>query len=292
MYLDKRFECRKVTKDNASVILQDMKKFTPKNPRNTFVGDDLKRNFINYLGGSIVGYSNYYVIYFEETPMLFFSLQAGSVFYTGIADSKVRELILSVEAASTVTGPGGHKRLDKKAFLAALDSFDISEAVETTNINEVTELLKNVQALQDAAISKEAVQFVYPCFELVSFCRNNSPSCLTKWSSLNIAMSMGAYFFWMYIAVILYKASNIIGCRYISLYAADVNPDTSRHLVNYYSNAFMFKSDSKYKSLVPKYDWGCIHMLREVDTLLNDRDNFLNIYSMKSIDNSGAPDQI
>lgn len=121
------------------------------------------------------------------------------------------------------------------------------------------------------------VHTTYPGIELHIFCANEDYK--DDWETLNFPDSnnrMGIIFFWKFIVPKVFEAQNIIGCKYLYLFAADSTEDQT--LISYY-NTLKFTQDITISTSKPSYDWSCFFMSQEINALYNERDKFFRNFN-------------
>ena len=93
--------------------------------------------------------------------------------------------------------------------------------------------------------------------------------------------AMGATLFWYMILPIIEQVSDLIGCTYVSLFAADVDSDDQEQrgkLLAYYQNALSFENRQDLGILKPSYDWKCVFLCQEIQVLSSKKENFEALY--------------
>ncbi len=82
--------------------------------------------------------------------------------------------------------------------------------------------------------------------------------------------------FWNFIAPIIYKTQEIVGCQYVYLFAADISED--ENLINYYNVSLKFELPQEVGTTKPAYDFCCTFMCQKINELRKHRkayfDNF------------------
>lgn len=103
----------------------------------------------------------------------------------------------------------------------------------------------------------------HPGIELVHFCANDDARIF--WRRSGMKRPMGEVLFWWFIAPIIYNVQDVIGCKYVFLFAADLSPD--RSLVNYYQIALNFEQPDDIGTSKPRYDFQCEFMCQKTNDL-------------------------
>lgn len=105
----------------------------------------------------------------------------------------------------------------------------------------------------------------YSAMEIVHFCKN---SCYSYDGAYTNEVLVGAGFFWEQIIPKIQEAVNIVGCKYLYLFAADnSDPIKARSLTRYYEYAFKFEEIQNLMVLKPDYDRRCQTMIQEVSEI-------------------------
>lgn len=117
----------------------------------------------------------------------------------------------------------------------------------------------------------------HPAIELVEFCANDT----TKgcWEHYGMGKSrMGETLFWWFIVPKMMEISQLIGCEYAFLFAADETPDGE--LVRYYEQLH-FRKLPNLGTVKPYYDMRCWFMGKRLRSLAP---NLTNVYDVR-VDN-------
>lgn len=138
------------------------------------------------------------------------------------------------------------------------------------------------------------VQDTFPAIDIKFLCRNKKYV-----PKIQLDFRIGVYVFWEMIVPHLLKVAEMVGCKYIYLFAADnsdrnVNkikapimyaPDFDPYddeiderekilrLVDYYQRELKFEFVTKYKILKPNFERTCFTLVQEVDALQDNRDS-------------------
>lgn len=234
------FECIRVKDLNDTTIIDNFS-----NERNSGIADILKNNA---LIDDEAGETAYYIIKYKNQIALFFSIKCGLLFDKSIEDA-ITELVNSENDENKI------EQLLKKLM-------KISDIKKETN--------KNIKRVSET----------YSGIELVHLCSNDNFK--SEWKSIaskyNIRKenTMAKVFFWYYIVQKIIELNNIIGSKYLYLFAADSTEDHS--LVNYY-NDLLFEQNDKVSTMKPYYDFSCIFMCQEIATLKESREHFFNNFN-------------
>lgn len=111
-----------------------------------------------------------------------------------------------------------------------------------------------------------------PAIEVVHLCKNELFQVPFE---LDIPLGFGV--FWEIIAPLVINVAEMIGCKYVYLFAADrtdeQNKDIGRKLVSYYKNHFKFSEcEGTVKFIKPEYDNYCYGLVQEVSKLKINRE--------------------
>ena len=241
------FKCIRLRKLRNLKNLSIINNFS--NARNPNIADILKNNALKEDQESETAY---YVIRRKDKIALFFSIKCGLLFDKSIEDTII-ELINSKNDKNKI------EQLLKKLMKISNLSSDI-EKESNKNIKRVSE--------------------TYSGIELVHLCSNDNFK--NKWKSLAIEHgirkenTMAKIFFWHYIVPKVIELNNIIGSKYLYLFAADSTDD--RTLVNYY-NDLLFAQNNEVSTIKPYYDFSCIFMCQEIANLKDSREHFFNNFN-------------
>lgn len=121
------------------------------------------------------------------------------------------------------------------------------------------------------------VSEVLSAVELTLFCNNDAKGVKEEWVSLGLPQRRGASIFWHLIMPKIQYLTNIVGCEYLYLFAADDDSDGT--LVNYYKDAFHFTSPVDMGSNKPSFDYGCFFLCQQVNVLLQHSQYFYDHFN-------------
>lgn len=168
----------------------------------------------------------------------------------------------------------------------------ISLADEKANIKEEKE-----EALQETAEGDhiKQVKETFPAIDIKFLCRN-AKYC----PSIKLDFKLGVYVFWEIIVPHILEISDMVGCKYVYLFAADntesenqkekaipmwtpdYDPDDEeesneskdrvRKLVSYYITELKFRPVSEYTILKPHFERTCYTLIQEVESLQTKRE--------------------
>lgn len=116
------------------------------------------------------------------------------------------------------------------------------------------------------------VHETYSAVEIAHFCKNIN--YIYDASNMR-GIYLGSGLFWEQIIPKIQEAINIVGCRYLYLFAADNSEyEDVRSLIRYYKYAFKFDEIQDLMILKPDYDSQCQAMIHEISEIENDRISF------------------
>lgn len=115
---------------------------------------------------------------------------------------------------------------------------------------------------------------VSECFsaiEIGHFCKNENYQILEE-----IPVPMGFGLFWEKIVPLVLHVSDIVGCKYLYLFAADKTPDEDKRihkLVKYYkTNLSFYECDIGMRLVKPDYDNECYGLIQDIASLKEKRE--------------------
>lgn len=167
----------------------------------------------------------------------------------------------------------------------------LKDRIAKTNSEEakilLTENEKKLQKAQDnlrriignieAFPLHKQVDRSYAAIELSHFCVNENYRM--KWEEFGFGDKnrLGSTLFWNFIIEKAIQVSELVGCEYLYLFAADSTPD--HFLVNYYKGSMKFKEDLKVLSLQPKFDFRCTFLCNTIVDFKSGRENFFSHFN-------------
>lgn len=116
----------------------------------------------------------------------------------------------------------------------------------------------------------------YSAIELRHFCRNSNYS-MEKYKTIPLGFGL----FWEVIVPNICKITNLIGCKYVYLFAADKSDccrGDDRKLVNYYKRAYKFDLGVDQTIVKPAYDDECFGLIQEISQLKENRTGIWKTY--------------
>lgn len=112
--------------------------------------------------------------------------------------------------------------------------------------------------------------------EMVHFCKNDLAQPIWDASPL-VNQSMGETLFWYFILPIVQKLTQVVGCQYLYLFAADSSKEES--LVGYYQYTLHFEIREDLSFRKPAYDVCCLPMCRKLKDLEPYRKDFFQNFN-------------
>lgn len=249
------------------------------------VSKQMLKRFSNYLSGeskSNLCHDLYYVIESSETVFLFFSLQASQVYNSSFIQpedlGKLCSLINESEGKDEFT----QGTVDLTTFEAMLKAYNLDQYVKDNDTLNKTFLLLSdiVKAREKDRQNNVFANATFPCIEMVNFCKNYKADKI--WHNLNFIPSMGASLFWLHIIPIIENVCKLIGCTYVSLYAADESQNGIEKLISYYRQILCFQLIEELSAVKPQYDWECIFLCQKVHVLVERKESFIKEYLVET----------
>lgn len=215
--------------------------------------------------------AHYLIVYDNTIPVIYFALKAGSLFSP--LEHTLQEM--------------GKQVLKKWNDTFHNDTIeDIYSIIDKVNSypcgfpDNIVDICKSYDILQrDVYMEKETKTFqvthTYAGIELEMFCVNDNARSI--WIEAKTFHTLGETMYWSKIVPIFFKVQNLIGCKYCFLFAADNTPDET--LVNYYNVALKFERMVNIGTTKPEYDFMCIPMFCDLNTLKSQRKDFFNNFN-------------
>lgn len=283
-----------ITDEQARIIDSFSCERLSSNPENR----ELIKNFENAKGNSLVAYlqhlawdedveckTAYYLIKSSDgEAAMFFSLKCGALFDPLEEDiiearaNRAQELLQAIQA----TNEDGQKN---ELTIQLLEQFRSGQDISVEQIKKKLKgTARKAQIVLDQLNYDKAhegnkqiirVGHTHPGIELVHFCANDLVK--EKWKALGLRHPMGEVMFWRYIAPIVYKTQECIGCQYAFLFAADTSEDGT--LINYYDVSLKFERPADIGTSKPRYDLCCQFMCQEISKLRQNREEYFNNFN-------------
>lgn len=230
------------------------------------------------------GSTAYYLIKNSDgIPLFFFSLKCGAL-YQHLDEAQLQERKKAYSLAKRIiSNPKNKEEEDLSAIL--LEQFragkDITDeeikhflAKKTHRKQDILDFLSGDKS-RDPNKHIIRVSNTHSGVELVHFCSNEqAKNILNKY---NLPQSIGKIVFWYYIVPIIQEVRNVVGCKYLFLFAADGTEDET--LINYYNVELKLKRPNNIGTSKPIYDFNCVFMCNEIKELLNFREEFMSNFN-------------
>lgn len=156
------------------------------------------------------------------------------------------------------------------------------------------------------------VHQTFPAIDIKFLCKNKHYD-----PGINLDFRLGVYIFWELIVPHLLKTAELVGCKYIYLFAADntdrtviktkkpimITPDYDPYedekeeeqtvvlkLVEYYKNELKFNYVTQYKVLKPRFERTCFTLVQEVNKLEENRRNIWISHSSEDVEEKSKVD--
>ncbi len=133
--------------------------------------------------------------------------------------------------------------------------------------------------MQDAAVTYK-VSKSFSSIELCHFCKNVNYEYAD-----NSEIPIGFALFWEVVVPKILEVANLIGCKYLYLFAADQSEiedreNRSQKLVRYYKNDLRFREVQDLIIIKPQYDEFCFSLIQEIKDLRSNREGVWEAYTM------------
>ena len=245
------------------------------------------QNFISYRGHGLVnslltqgwaadnsGTTAYYVIKNAQGRiMMFFSLKCGVLFDPGyvkqfLDDFSETEQFLKNWRLAQMGDESAIQYLAEMEKLLGRGEFQLRLQTLKLDYKDQHYQLCRINADKRDEPNKKIIRVDkgHPAIELVEFCANDrTKGCwrdLFQRSMETRRHTMGKVFFWWFIVPKMIEVSQIAGCEYAYLFAADDNPDGD--LVRYYEDSLHFRKLTHLGTIKPDYDLNCYFMGRRL----------------------------
>lgn len=258
---------------------------------------DLVKNFENRRNPNLIeglrntawsedeeGSTAYYIIKSSDGfPLFFFSLKCGAL-YQHLDEAQIKERKKAYNLAKRlISNPKDKEEEDLAAII--LEQFragkDISDADIKRFIRDKSIKKKSLWDFLSGDKSRDPnkhiirVENTHSGIELVHFCSNDLAR--ERWKGYDLPHSLGKVIFWYHIVPIIQRVRDIVGCKYLFLFAADGTEDGT--LINYYNVELKLKRPDDIGTSKPIYDFNCVFMCSEINDLLSYRTDFLRNFN-------------
>ncbi len=236
---------------------------------NDFKADDLGRSLEEYLKANAWsedsdGETKVYLIKdIDNKVALYFSLKCGLLYepydYFRLASDELDFVNMLIDAL---------KIKDHEAINSYIESgyFDAEKTDKLYKIAQERIDIKNegIELGDDESTLK--VHKCYSAIELRHFCKN------VNYQTEKRKVPLGVGLFWEVIVPQIYRITDLVGCKYLYLFAADNTPTKenqheTRKLVQYYKNDLKFEDIQGLTVIKPTYDRSCWGMIQKISDL-------------------------
>ena len=214
-------------------------------------------------------------------PMFFFSLKCGAL-YQQLDESQIlarkKQLLGALGIVKQADGTFSESDLQRAALI--LEQYRSGQYKPDGTIDE---LLDKVDLLEGVDMDKNTdtnrhiirVDSTHSGIELVHLCKNDLAK--DRWMAYGLPQPLGKVIFWCFIVPKIEKILEIVGCKYLFLFAADGSEDGD--LINYYNIELKMSRPDDIGTSKPIYDLLCVFMCEKVTDLLSNRDTFMEEFN-------------
>lgn len=225
---------------------------------NIHINDDKSGNLASYL-----------ILSPDRKVLLFFSIRCGELFEDIDFDrmKEVGDILQLMERASESQDAELIRQVQEKVakgFEKGLTDYDFQKKINYAS-DVSTEPDKSVKRISEA----------YPGVELKFLGTNSNAS--SYWKTLGFLPKMGETLFWSFIIPKIEEMRNIVGCRFLYLFAADRNADN--RLVNYYRNSLHIDSQMNLSANKPHFDYNSKFLYQEISELVKQKEYFFEHFN-------------
>lgn len=274
-------DCHRLSsKENHRTLIKSFE-----NSRNPNIVENLKKSAWQE---DEAGSTAYYIIKTNNNiPLFFFSLKCGAL-SEHLDENQIKERKQIYDLAQRLISNPKDKKEEEMALLI-LEQFRSGNNLTDNEIKTI--LKKNIKNIQRklSVLSMDKtkdpnkhiirVANTHSGVELVHFCLNENSKSV--WKSFNMPQSLGKIIFWYHIVPILKKVREVVGCKYLFLFAADVTEDGT--LINYYNVDLKLHRPIDIGTTKPVYDLNCIFMCNEISSLISHRKTFFENFNPDSL---------
>lgn len=211
-------------------------------------------------------------------PLAFFSLRCGELFES----VDPRKLDLAKELYGKLVAYMDNPSLDLNQQIELLEPVYERMKKEGWSIDDLMDLAvkvagKKEDAMMEAEENVTRVNDVHPSIEIKFLGVNADANWY--WKSLNLPedKKMGETLFWTKVVDTIRQAMGTIGCKYVYLFAADVEAEGA--LVQYYRVRLNFGSSLTMSANKPRFDYSCQFLFQSVKDLFDKQQYFLENYN-------------
>ncbi len=234
------------------------------------------------------GETNYYVIKAPTgEPMMFFSLKCGALFHPlfdeeeyieGIQRKQILLQALHNELEDQHKAEIIVKKLQLRGYGSSrIEIEQIISGQQQYKMENIMRLRADQKAEENELVTR--VENTFPGIELVHFCTNDGTKEMWRGfrERYQIRHTLGQVMYWKFIVPILFNVQELVGCKYVFLFAADYSENAD--LVNYYDVSLKFKKTQEVGTAKPVYDFGCHFMCQEINELKRYRQEFFEDFN-------------
>ncbi len=200
----------------------------------------------------------------------YFSLRCGLMYERDEKLSKNERNIFESLYEEMKKDPGGtrSKELENTYFAATAE---IGERQATRLYEMARDKLDAEEYEARDPSTTERTKETYPAIELGHYCKNTE-YVPPQYNHIPLGFAL----FWEVIVPQICKITNLIGCKFVYLFAADKTSDIrkgedSLGLVDYYKSAYKFENNIDLAILKPVYDSECYALVQEISALKENR---------------------
>ncbi len=230
------------------------------------------------------GSTAYYIIKNDDGfPLFFFFFKCGAL-YQHLDEAQIQERKKAYALIKRLmTNPQNKEEENLAAIMVEQlrAGKDLSDEEIKHFLNVSTDKKQNFLKFLSGDKSRDPnkhiirVSNTHSGIELVHFCSNDQAKAI--WKEYNFPQSIGKIVFWYHIVPIIERVRDIVGCKYLFLFAADSTEDGS--LINYYNVELKLNRPNDIGTSKPIYDFNCIFMCSEINNLLQHRIDFLKNFN-------------
>lgn len=209
-------------------------------------------------------------------PLAFFSLRCGELF----EKSTQYKIMLSHNAHVAITwlmkNPSCTQEERREAMAHIHRALNEGLSIQDFEAMDSKKGAINNDELLEANKDITRVHKVHPAIEIKFFGTNESAR--SYWNSLGLPKDkkLGETLFWIKVVEIIHQMMNIVGCKYVYLFAAD--KDAEGVLVQYYRVRLNFSADSKKSANKPRFDYNCQFLFQSIKDLFDKQKYFIANY--------------
>lgn len=219
--------------------------------------------------------ASYIITNNDDEILLFFSIRCGELF------EKIdhHKMILSHNALVGVEklerNPDLPEDEKAQAYQAIKNAINEGLSYEDFRFYDKKKLIYIGDITKEPSKDISRVSIVYSGVELKFFGINDNARKF--WKSLDLPRKMGETLFWYFIVPKLEMLREIVGCKYLYLFAADIEADG--HLVTYYRTVLHIDAPITLSSNKPFFDYKSMFLYQDISILSMYRSHFLDSFN-------------